>query len=175
MAEEPANKRLRLDENISPRDGQDGDGKNPLFSPSQMPTGTGYGFENTDPFLSPATASSWPFDEFSHDPDYLASQEALRSLMFDTAQSVAPTRAGTPVEGDALVGAVNIKRVLADGKRIQYLKNYMSQVAPWVSAFLAYPSYTHRSFHAQFTKVHCYCNPTRYCVEQLEAYFYVTT
>lgn len=133
---EPINKRRRLDDDISAHHGQgfhNGNNHNPVFSPSEERAGAGSGFENIDPFLSPATASSWPFDEFAHDPDYLASQEALRSLMFDTARSVAPTRAGTPVEGDDLIGTVNVKRVLADGRRIQYLKNYMSQVAPWVS------------------------------------------
>jgi hypothetical protein len=90
-----------------------------------------YAFGNIDPFLSPATASSWPFDEFAHDPDYLASQEALRSLLFTTARSAAPTRAGTPDNGE--VGAVNIKQVLATGRHVQYMKNFMVQVAPWVS------------------------------------------
>ena len=51
--------------------------------------------DNIDPFLSPAT--SWGVDEFAHNADYLASQEQLRALLFTTAQSAAPTRAGTPV------------------------------------------------------------------------------
>lgn len=131
MADEPVNKRRRLDGGSSTQDAQSG---TVLFSPTgEMQAGTGYGFENIDPFLSPATASSWPFDEFAHDPNYLASQEALRSLMFTTARSGAPTRAGTPLEGDDMIGTLNIKHVLANGRRIQYLKNYMSQVAPWVS------------------------------------------
>lgn len=137
MADEPTNKRPRLDEGILTADTQDGDNNcSTLFSSSELQSGAGYnaGFENIDPFLSPATASSWPFDEFAHDPDYLASREALRSLMFDTARSVAPTRAGTPTEGDDPNGTVNLKRVLAKGRRIQYLKNYMSEVAPWVSS-----------------------------------------
>ena len=133
MADEPTPKRQRFNDDDSPtKDGQNG---NVLFSPTgEMQAGTGYGFENLDPFLSPATASSWPFDEFAHDPDYLASQEALRSLMFTTARSTAPTRAGTPVDGDDVNGTLNLKHVLANGRRIQYLKNYMSQVAPWVSS-----------------------------------------
>lgn len=106
-----------------------------LFTPMpETEPGTGHGFENIDPFLSPATASSCQFDEFAHDPDYLASQEALRSLMFTTARSAVPTRAGTPVESDDVLGSMNIKHVLVKGRHIQYLKNYMSQVAPWVSA-----------------------------------------
>jgi hypothetical protein len=34
-------------------------------------------FENVELFLSSATASTWPYDGFSLDPDYLASQEVL--------------------------------------------------------------------------------------------------
>ncbi|KAF1846113.1 putative C6 transcription factor [Cucurbitaria berberidis CBS 394.84] len=136
MPDEPASKRRRLDE--------DGPVNTPAdFVSTFLPTPVtengpgvdGYGFENMDPFLSPATASSWPFDEFAHDPDYLASQEALRSLLFTTARSVAPTRAGTPVDGDEPAGVVNIKQVLSKGRRVQYLKNYMSQVAPWLDMF----------------------------------------
>jgi hypothetical protein len=91
--------------------------------------------ESIDPFLSPATASSWPFDEFAHDPDYLASQEALRSLLFTTARSAAPTRAATPEDVEEARGEFNIKQVLCKGRRVQYLKNYMSQVAPWLDMF----------------------------------------
>lgn len=135
MSDEPTTKRRRLDEGTITEEAHNGSG-NAFFSHNELQTGAGHGFENMDPFLSPATASSWPFDEFAHDPDYLASQEALRSLMFDTARSVAPTRAGTPVEGDDSNGTVNLKHVLAHGRRIQYMKNYMSQVAPWVSSSL---------------------------------------
>lgn len=133
------NKRRRIAQDDDAPTTHDGNKHNLLFSPCEDHTGTGYGLENMDPFLSPVTASSWAFDEFAHDPDYLASHEALRSLMFDTARSVAPTRAGTPVDLDESIGIVNIKRVLAGGKRVLYLKNYMSQVAPWVSASI-YPS-----------------------------------
>jgi hypothetical protein len=134
MADEPMNKRRRLAEDNNTQAPYDGYKHLPLFSPDEERARTDFGFENMDPFLSPATASSWPFDEFAHDPDYLASQEALRSLMFDTARSVAPTRAGTPMDGgDDSAGMLNVKRVLADGRRVLYLKNYMSQVAPWVS------------------------------------------
>jgi hypothetical protein len=96
----------------------------------------GYAFGNVDPFLSPATASSWPFDEFAHDPDYLASQETLRCLLFTTARSAAPTRAGTPDGGIESPGATNIKQVLSVGRHVQYMKNYMTQVAPWVGMHL---------------------------------------
>jgi hypothetical protein len=94
----------------------------------------GYAFRNIDPFLSPATACSWPFDEFARDPDYLASQEILRSLLFTTARSAAPTRAGTPDDGIESPGGINIKQVLSVGRRVYHMKNYIAQVAPWVSA-----------------------------------------
>ncbi|OAL04647.1 hypothetical protein IQ06DRAFT_332989 [Phaeosphaeriaceae sp. SRC1lsM3a] len=91
--------------------------------------------ENIDPFLSPATASSWPQDEFAFNTDYLASQEALRSLLFNTARSGAPTRDGTPDDAEEPSGVLNIKQVLSKGRRVQYLKNYMVQVAPWLDMF----------------------------------------
>lgn len=94
-----------------------------------------HAFENMDPFLSPATASSWPQDEFAFNTDYLASQEALRSLLFNTARSGAPTRDGTPDDSEGLSGAFNIKQVLSEGRRVQYLKNYISLVAPWLDMF----------------------------------------
>lgn len=129
MAEEPATKRRRVHHGsplaarfVEP----------PTSPPAQFPS-EGIGFENIDPFLSPATASTWPFDEFAHDPDYLASQEALRSLLFTTARSGAPTREGSPSEAEESTGSFNIKHVLAKGRRVEYLKNYMSKVAPWVS------------------------------------------
>jgi hypothetical protein len=91
-----------------------------------------HAFETVEPFLSPATASSWAYDNFSHDPDYLASQEVLRSLLFTTARSAAPTRTGTP-ENDNETDRVDFtKHVLAKGRRIHYLKNYISRIAPWV-------------------------------------------
>ena len=89
-----------------------------------------------DPFLSPAT--SWGFDDhLASDPNYLASQEELRSLLFTTARSVAPTRTGTPTDeepnpGD---GYFNVKQVLVRGRRVQYLQNYISKVAPWLDMF----------------------------------------
>lgn len=132
MSDEPMAKRRRVDEEVSQNSTQDFNNGNPLFSPKDVQA-VGHGFENMDPFLSPVTASSWPFDEFAHDPDYLASQEALRSLMFDTARSVAPTRANTPIEGEEQNSTIRVKHILASGRRVQYLKNYLSNVAPWVS------------------------------------------
>ena len=132
VPEEPIAKRRKINGDM-PQDGtQHANTNGPLFSPIDVQP-AGNMFENMDPFLSPGTASSWPFDEFAHDPNYLASQEALRLLMFDTARSVAPTRANTPVDGDVPNSTVELKHVLANGSRIRYLKNYLSNVAPWVS------------------------------------------
>ncbi|KAF2465387.1 uncharacterized protein BDR25DRAFT_346247 [Lindgomyces ingoldianus] len=91
--------------------------------------------ETIDPFHSPAT--SWGFDEFAQDPNYLASQEELRCLLFTTARSAAPTRAGTPIEEDQGNSdrSWNIKLVLAKGRRVHYLKNYIAKVAPWLDMF----------------------------------------
>ncbi|KAF1967933.1 hypothetical protein BU23DRAFT_583548 [Bimuria novae-zelandiae CBS 107.79] len=92
---------------------------------------------NVDPFLSPAT--SWGIDEFAHNADYLASQEELRSLLFTTARSAAPTRAGTPIDGentnDGESSASSINQILSKGRRVQFLKNYVSHVAPWLDMF----------------------------------------
>jgi hypothetical protein len=134
MTDEPSNKRRRVSqyepasENILP------------FLPTpatETPSTFGIDQLPMDPFLSPAT--SWGLDELANDPGYLATQEEFRSLLFNTARSSAPTRAGTPIEhsqgsGDA---TFNIKQVLSKGRRVQYLKNYIAQVAPWVSILRA--------------------------------------
>lgn len=90
-----------------------------------------------DTSLSPS--NSWPLDEFVQDPSYLAYQEELRCLIFNTAQTAAPSREGSPTpefngatEGDHEVQAVT-KSALATGRRLAYLKNYVAEVAPWVS------------------------------------------
>ena len=132
LPEEPINKRRRVNGDLSQDATQHANTNNPLFSPIHVQPASNVS-ENMDTFLSPGTPSSWPFDEFAHDPNYLASQEALRLLMFDTARSVAPTRANTPVNGEDPNSAMKFKHVMANGSRIQYLKNYLSNVAPWVS------------------------------------------
>lgn len=78
--------------------------------------------------------SNWSLDEFSHDPVYLASQEELRGLLFSTAQSAAPTRAGSPAGGaeDESSMPHQMREILSSSKRVEYLKNYIGQVAPWV-------------------------------------------
>jgi hypothetical protein len=93
-------------------------------------------FSITDPFLSPFSTPT--LDDFALDPGFLESQEELRALLFTTAKSTAPTRAPSPVlVGDespsrALPTPRLMQDVLSTPKRIEYLKNYLAVVAPWV-------------------------------------------
>jgi hypothetical protein len=90
---------------------------------------------------SSSPAGSWPLDEFVQDPGYLAYQEELRSLIFNTAQTAAPTRETSPVsvaagqspkEQEEQEAQAQTKAALATGRRLEYLKNYVAAVAPWV-------------------------------------------
>lgn len=76
-------------------------------------------------------------DKFVHDPSYLASQQELRTLLFTTARSAAPTRVGSPADDEDANpdSSFSIKHILAQGRRIQYLQNYISHVAPWLDMF----------------------------------------
>ncbi|KAF3024701.1 hypothetical protein E8E15_010169 [Penicillium rubens] len=91
-------------------------------------------------FASPLGANSWG-DGFSHDPGFLASQEELRCMLFNLAQSAAPTRAPSPdtqeQDGTQLRdrGQTSTRPVLSNPRRIEYLKNYVGQVAPWLDMF----------------------------------------
>lgn len=102
--------------------------------------------------LQAGTASTWysdmvdsfhsPFaeflsDEFAFDPGFLASQQEFRTLLFNTAQSSAPTRAASPAPQDNGVqfnGSAKsvMLDIVSNPKRIEYLKNYLDVVAPWV-------------------------------------------
>ncbi|KAL4810199.1 hypothetical protein BDV18DRAFT_54453 [Aspergillus unguis] len=105
---------------------------------------------NVDPFqLSPASGTgSWYHDGFAQDPGFLASQEELRTILFTLANSAAPTRASSP---DAERIASNAARrsyqkqgrksasistsPLSTRRRIEYLKNYVAEIAPWLDMF----------------------------------------
>jgi hypothetical protein len=60
-------------------------------------------------------------------------------MLFNLAQSAAPTRAPSPdtQEQDATQlrdrAHAPTRPVLSNPRRIEYLKNYVGQVAPWVS------------------------------------------
>ncbi|KAB8221423.1 fungal-specific transcription factor domain-containing protein [Aspergillus novoparasiticus] len=106
------------------------------------------------PFQSPG---SWYQDGFSQDPGFLASQEELRCILFSLAYSAAPTRAPSPDAGildrlgDRGTDRLGIDMVpqshrerqreeshrspFSNSKRIKYLKNYVTEVAPWLDMF----------------------------------------
>jgi hypothetical protein len=107
---------------------------------------------------SPSTASlngSWYQDGFSQDPGFLASQEELRAILFTLANSAAPTRASSPELGKTSTTTspavyqyqqphysrdqrrrsgrdVVPRSPLSSRRRIEYLKNYVAEIAPWV-------------------------------------------
>lgn len=98
--------------------------------------------EYLDASVSPLT--TWSLQGFVHDPAFLASQDELRTLLFTTAQTPAPTRRGSlaplATEDDDGFGTAETessltqtKQILANGRNLDYLKNYVGQVAPWVS------------------------------------------
>ncbi|KAH8646875.1 hypothetical protein BX600DRAFT_443845 [Xylariales sp. PMI_506] len=91
----------------------------------------------------------WRPDEFSLIHDYQEYQEELRCLIFSTAQSMAPSRQGSPAAGESwadggsqLVQRVQdgsnhhlVKEILSNRENIKYLRNYVDQVAPWLDMF----------------------------------------
>lgn len=115
---------------------------------------TTYDYHFSDNSSSPA--NSWPLDQFVQDPGYLAYQEELRCLIFNTAQTAAPTREPSPVPDETPAAATAnevhqqhqqqqrrqeeddheaqalTRAALATGRRLEYLKNYVAEVAPWV-------------------------------------------
>ncbi|KAE8151995.1 fungal-specific transcription factor domain-containing protein [Aspergillus avenaceus] len=101
---------------------------------------------------------SWYQDGFAQDPGFLASQEELRCILFSLAYSAASTRAPTP--DAAILDRFSDRRMdrlgldiasqgnreghqqashhrppLCNKKRIEYLKDYVTQVAPWLDMF----------------------------------------
>ncbi|KAI1334582.1 hypothetical protein F5Y15DRAFT_409544 [Xylariaceae sp. FL0016] len=97
---------------------------------------------------------AWKPDEFVLDQGYQEFREELRGLIFNAAHSTAPTREGSPVvfaagaqdapgpsshhessfSSDRHVRRETAK-ILAVGNRINYLRSYISQVAPWLDMF----------------------------------------
>ncbi|GES59329.1 C6 transcription factor [Aspergillus terreus] len=100
-------------------------------------------------FDSPS--NGWYQDGFAQDPGFLASQEELRGILFSLAYSAAPTRAATPVvrrlddkSTDQVEPSVfslpaqqweSLRPPLSSSRRVEYLKNYITQVAPWLDMF----------------------------------------
>lgn len=128
----------------------------PLLASSPGSGGGGHAqWQGSAGFLPPSP------DDYNCNPMFLASQEELRSLLFNTAQSTHPTRASSPAAaagggryadeiidagggggggGGGVGGSLSLasdrnqmKQILSTRKRVEYLKNYLAKVAPWVS------------------------------------------
>lgn len=92
---------------------------------------------------TPMTTSSIPFDELLREPGYLEYQEELRCLIFNTAQTEPPSREGSPAPGlepgssytpaQQREAKAQFEVALSTGRRLEYLKNWIAEVAPWVS------------------------------------------
>lgn len=96
-------------------------------------------------FSSPV--SRWQLDSFAQDPGYVAYREELRCLIFNTAQTApsspsAETRDQSPLTPNAVDQVERLAQrqtaeLLARGRHLDYLKNYVAEVAPWVNRALA--------------------------------------
>lgn len=99
-------------------------------------------------------SATWRRDELVQDPSYLTFQQELRTLIFKTAATAAPTREGTPdgstINDDGaappqlLLGLSTsvlnpdqqtVEDTLCRGRNIEYFANYMSEIAPWLDMF----------------------------------------
>ncbi|RAL10823.1 uncharacterized protein BO97DRAFT_348479 [Aspergillus homomorphus CBS 101889] len=158
---EPAPKRQRLEaqqKEPQPPDAETPGSLNPrsLYSTCNLDDTNLHSSPNTSgecgSFQSPA-AGSWTQDGFSQDPDFLASQEELRCFLFSLANSAVPTRASSPDtagRGDQLLkvltndGGDSWRSPLSDGEHIQYLKNYVTEVAPWLDMFDSQCTFRHQ-------------------------------
>ncbi|KAB2579658.1 hypothetical protein DBV05_g1690 [Lasiodiplodia theobromae] len=129
----------------------------PLLASSPGSGGGHAQWQGSAGFLPPSP------DDYNCNPMFLASQEELRSLLFNTAQSTHPTRASSPAAGggggryaDEIIDAGGggggggggvggslslasdrnqMKQILSTRKRVEYLKNYLAKVAPWLDMF----------------------------------------
>jgi hypothetical protein len=75
-------------------------------------------------------------------------------MLFTIAQSAAPTRVASPDangqddggrEGRPERNTMPMRSALSSRRRVEYLKNYVGQVAPWVSG----------SIRGQYRRLHC--------------------
>ena len=109
----------------------------PIFSPG----GQDDTFGITAASPSVLGLSNYGYDEYTNDPRFLESQRELRDLLLTSAQSLAPTRAPTPDDAGAFItevpalvsNASAIRSIVCTGERVVWLKNYLDEVAPWVS------------------------------------------
>ncbi|KAH8127120.1 hypothetical protein LI328DRAFT_164174 [Trichoderma asperelloides] len=95
-----------------------------------------------DEFSTPST--SWQLDDFVFEPGYVESREALRYLMLSTAQTAPPSPAhessfmpglDSHESEDQSSARHQSSHLVSQGRRIEYLKNYISEVAPWLDMF----------------------------------------
>ncbi|ETR99836.1 hypothetical protein M419DRAFT_85085 [Trichoderma reesei RUT C-30] len=127
----------------------------PWLSPRSTADGSGYAGEeslpattspdyalSTQDFSTPSTG--WQLDDFVLDPGYVASREELRWLMLNTAQTAPSSPAhvdsfaseADQQGGETLSSAQHqSSHLLSQGRRVEYFKNYISQVAPWLDMF----------------------------------------
>ncbi|KAL5001220.1 fungal-specific transcription factor domain-containing protein [Aspergillus recurvatus] len=114
----------------------------------------------SNPEIFHSSPGSWYQDGFSQDPGFLASQEELRAILFTLANSAAPTRASSPAAGKRALEsdlgssaspsttvsrpyhhheqrrtATASRSPLSSRRRIEYLKNYVAEIAPWLDMF----------------------------------------
>ncbi|KAI5923940.1 hypothetical protein F4810DRAFT_700884 [Camillea tinctor] len=116
----------------------------PIFQTTALsdttPSGTSAG--------APSPNFAWKPDEFVLNQGYQTYREELRGLIFNAAQSAAPTREGSPAPGHEAFAQAQpglssgdhqtrrtTAKILASPDRIRYLRNYVSQVAPWLDMF----------------------------------------
>ena len=95
-------------------------------------------------FSSPTTG--WQTDYFARDPGYVAFREELRDLIFHAARTAPPSPSARPRSESPLspsaAGEVEraaqrqTTKLLSHGRHLEYLKNYVSDVAPWVCIHL---------------------------------------
>jgi len=83
---------------------------------------------------------------YAADPLFLASQEELRALLFNTARSTVPTRAPSPSipenhrsrhsrETSPKHSSGFMRLIVTSPRRLQYLQNYIQEIAPWLDMF----------------------------------------
>lgn len=96
-----------------------------------------------------STSPSGPYgsvtDEYTTNPTFLELQNELRSLLFTSAHSNVATRIGSPVNGidptlrsqlrkeSAPTTTIKIEEVVNSRSIVEFLKNYIDEVAPWVN------------------------------------------
>ncbi len=123
-----------------PYHGHEGDMTSPYGSLSHSAAGPEDRFDTLETSPSLQGFSTSGLDEYTSDPRFLESQKELRNLLLTSAQSLAPTRATSPVgqEGstselsEQVINQSAISNIVSTGERVLWLRNYLEEVAPWV-------------------------------------------